>query len=56
MQLTDHEIELMFEEFLNDCNDEIQIGSLTYLPSQVLKNVDPVAYRCGFSASQSIKG
>ena len=34
-----------FEEMLDECCDEIHIGTLTYLPSHVLKNVDPIAYR-----------
>jgi hypothetical protein len=32
-------------EILDETNEEIKIGNLTYLPSQVLKKVDPIAYR-----------
>jgi hypothetical protein len=32
-----------------DCGDMIRIGSLEYLPSQVLRAVDPVAYNEGFA-------
>ena len=38
-----------FDESLDDSIPEIEIGSLTYSPSHVLKNVDPVAYRCGLN-------
>ena len=38
-----------FDESLDESIPEIEIGSLTYSPSHVLKNVDPVAYRCGLN-------
>ena len=38
----------LYDDMLDECYEEIKIGSLTYLPSQVLKEVDPIAYRCGF--------
>ena len=39
----------MYDEMLNECNEVVKIGNLTYLPAQVLKEVDPIAYRCGFA-------
>ncbi len=36
-----------FDDMLDDSIPEIEIGCLTYLPSHVLKAVDPTAYRCG---------
>ncbi len=38
-----------FDESLDESIPEIEICSLTYSPSHVLKNVDPTAYRCGLS-------
>lgn len=38
-----------FDDMLDDSIPEIEIGSLTYSPSHVLKNVDPVAYRCSLN-------
>jgi hypothetical protein len=38
-----------YDDFLNDCNPMIKIGSLEYTPSEVLKNVDEVAYDCGYN-------
>lgn len=49
MQYSDRDLETMFEDMLNECHDNIKIGSLEYLPSLVLKHVDPVAYRCGLA-------
>ena len=43
--MTELELEERFDEMLDETNDLVKIGSLTYLPSQVLKNVDPIAYR-----------
>jgi len=40
----DKEIERLFDEFLDDSNLLCQIGELSYLPSEVLKAVDPIAY------------
>ena len=45
--MTELELEEAFDEMLDECNETIKIGTLTYLPSQVLKNTDPIAYRIG---------
>ena len=34
-----------FDELLDSANDEITIGGMVFLPSQVLKECDPIAYR-----------
>lgn len=34
------------DESLDDCLETVKIGQLEYSPSDVLKSVDPVAYRC----------
>lgn len=36
-----------FEELLNETCETIKIGSLEYDPGYVLRNVDPMAFRCG---------
>lgn len=38
-----------YDEILDDLNPEVKIGTLTYSPSQVLKNVDEIAYNCGYN-------
>lgn len=38
----------LYDEALDE-QGEVSIGTLTYQPSQVLKAVDPIAYRVGFS-------
>ena len=39
----------MYDEMLDETNSEIKIAGMTYSPSQVLKEVDPIAYRVGKS-------
>lgn len=36
-----------FDDFLDQIYSEINIGEFTFYPSQVLKECDPTAYRCG---------
>ena len=37
-----------YEDIL-DCDGPVSIGTLSYARSYVLREVDPVAYRCGFN-------
>jgi len=48
-QLTDRDLESMFIEYFDDVNPPIKFGCLEYLPSDVLKSVDPIAYREEFN-------
>ena len=38
-----------YDEMIDECNEEINIFGMTYSASEVLKRVDPIAYRCGKS-------
>lgn len=38
-----------YNEFIDESNDEVQIGGLTYSPSEVLKAVDETAYDTGYN-------
>ena len=38
-----------YDEMIDDCTPMVKVGSLEYLPSRVLKEVDPIAYRCGLN-------
>ena len=38
-----------YDEYLDEVNGDVRIGSLTYSASRVLKEVDEIAYRCGYS-------
>ena len=41
--------EEQFEELLNETGETLKIGTLEYDPGYVLRNIDPVAFRCGVS-------
>jgi hypothetical protein len=38
-----------YDDLLDDIYEVIKIGTLEYSPSQVLKAVDPIAYRVGMN-------
>lgn len=44
-----YEGEEAYNDMLDECSDEVNICGMTYLPSECLKKVDPIAYRCGLS-------
>ena len=39
----------MYEEMLDDCEGPVELCGMTYSASHVLREVDPVAFRCGFN-------
>ena len=48
-----NDIEELYDDMLDDCYPMVKIGTLEYLPSRVLKEVDPIAYRCGMNDYES---
>lgn len=46
--ILDHvEMEERFNEALDECWEPFRINGIEYLPSEVLPQVDPIAYQCG---------
>ena len=43
------EAEEMYENMIDEISGDVRIGSLTYMASEVLREIDPTAYRCGFN-------
>lgn len=41
-----------YDEWLDEISEPYELGYSTFYPSDVLKNCDPTAYRCGFSDYQ----
>ncbi|QHJ84486.1 MAG: hypothetical protein [Caudoviricetes sp.] len=41
--------EAEYDEMLDECYPDYEISGMTYSASQILKNCDPIAYRCGKS-------
>jgi len=44
-----YELEEEYDDMIDECSEEIKIGYISFLPSRVLKECDPIAYRCGLS-------
>jgi hypothetical protein len=44
-----HELEDMYEEQLNDCYESVSICGFNYDQGHALRNLDPIAFRCGVS-------
>jgi hypothetical protein len=38
-----------YDAYLNDCYGVVTVGYSEFYPADVLKNCDPIAYRCGFA-------
>ncbi len=47
--LSDRELEEQYSNMLDDCYPEVEICGYTYEPSRALKDIDPIAYDCGFA-------
>lgn len=47
------ELENIFDEALNDSYPEVVIGGMTFYPAQILKECDPIAYRCALADFES---
>jgi len=47
--ITEAEALEMYEEMLDDCEGLVELCGMTYSASYVLREIDPVAYRCGFN-------
>lgn len=46
---TERELHDAFDAMLDETTERVSLLGMTYAPSDVLKNVDPIAYRCGFN-------
>jgi len=47
--ITEHEAYEMYDEMLDECHEDVKICGMLYNTSRALKDVDPIAYRCGFN-------
>jgi hypothetical protein len=47
--ISEHEAYEMYDDMLDDCFGDVKILNMLYYTSRALKDVDPIAYRCGFS-------
>ena len=47
--ITEQEAEARYCEMLDEVYPEVTIGSISFDPSRVLKELDPTAFRCGLA-------
>ena len=47
--MTWEDVHDFYDQMIDECSGEVVIGSLHYNASEVLKDIDPTAYRCGFN-------
>lgn len=47
--ISEYEASQRYDDMLDDCNGDIEIMGMKYCTSRVLREVDPIAYNCGFS-------
>lgn len=49
MHLSEHELDLRFQEYLDQVFPDCKIAGYDYSTSYALAAIDPIAYRCGFA-------
>lgn len=47
--LSDCELYELYDDMLNEVYESTHIGYTEFMPSDILRSLDPVAYRCGFN-------
>ena len=47
--LTEDEAYEMYDDMLDQCYEPYNMSGMIYMPSDILKECDPIAYRVGFS-------
>ena len=46
--MKEYEAEERYDEMLDEVFEDVDIAGLKYATSRALKELDPIAYRCGF--------
>jgi hypothetical protein len=57
MKLTDNEVQEHILNSYNEMLDEsgpVKIGRLEFYPSRILRECDPIAYRCGLNDYENL--
>ena len=48
-RFNEDEVIKQYDDFLDDIYPEIVLGELRFMPSTIIKELDPIAYRTGMS-------
>jgi len=41
------DVDQIYRDMLDDCEPEVNVAGLSFVPSRVVEELDPVAFRCG---------
>lgn len=52
--MSQQDLEDSFDEILNDSYGEVKLGYLTFLPAEIIKKLDPIAYQVALSDYESM--
>lgn len=47
-------MEDFYDDLLNECYGDIVLGNLTFSPAEIIKTLDPIAYRCGLADFEDV--
>lgn len=47
-------MEDFYDDLLNECYGEIKLGDLVFSPAEIIKTLDPIAYRCGLADFEDV--
>lgn len=51
----EEEVENNFDDFLDEIYEPYKMGNLTFYPSKILSELDPIAYRCAMADEVSAR-
>ena len=46
-EMSDDELKEQYDELLDEIYGEVKLGNLTFSPSRIIRELDPIAYRTG---------
>ena len=47
--LSDYDLHERYDEMLDECYEPVTVTGMEYQTSRALRELDPIAYRCGFN-------
>tara|TARA_Y100000589_G_C27124643_1_gene617977 strand:- start:59 stop:265 length:207 start_codon:yes stop_codon:yes gene_type:complete len=48
-EMSDDDLKEQYDELLDEIYGEVKLGNLTFSPSRIIRELDPIAYRTGLS-------
>tara|TARA_R100000152_G_scaffold2159_1_gene707 strand:+ start:543 stop:740 length:198 start_codon:yes stop_codon:yes gene_type:complete len=48
-EMSDDDLKEQYDELLDEIYGEVKLGNLTFSPSRIIRELDPIAYRTGLN-------